>query len=581
MTGENSKAVISEVFHNRYLIRSIIGKGGMGTVYLAEDLKLKGKLWAIKEIVVQETNYQQFVDEAKILIALDHTYLPKIIDYYPPDENGNSYLVMDYINGQTLLKLFEEKNKILPYKQIIKYVLQICNLFDYLHNQQQTPVIYRDLKPANIMIDEQDNVRLIDFGIARNYKEGKLLDTIQMGTVGFAAPEQFEDKQTDHRADIYSLGALMYFLFSQGLFYHTLQQPLNLIRKDLPLELTQIVMRMLMANPGDRYQNIVEIKRELEYLTRDVNREIPATITIAKKDSDYKKKDSGKDNSYPIYQKIYTNISPKIVAVINLSRRAGSTFVTVNLAKFLSELMILTRIIELPFEPYIFDHIGLEQRLNKTHNEESLKFYSYPHFIYDDKKTEREKETIDEGIIWTVTDPRRPLIDKAKWTYNHMVKLLNSSRKASITILDIGENRKHKSIEPLLDEVDLILTVIEPMPSEIMINNNLLDQLLKAKQKGSPVEFIINYWTDGINREEIKKVLPIEPLSIIPAIELTYIHKAVYDCVIPYSVKEIKEKLDSSLLKIAKKIVPDELINIEQKENQEKVSWLNRWIKRG
>lgn len=554
------------IFHERYRILKVIGKGGMGTVYLAEDLRLKGKQWAIKEINLTQDNYQQFIDEAKILISLKHSYLPNIVDYYPPNELGYSYLVMDYIDGSNLNDLFDNHNKMMSLQKILKYSLQICDLLDYLHNKQQVPIIYRDLKPSNIMIDEQDNVRLIDFGIARSYKKGKKEDTVQMGTVGFAAPEQFENRQTDHRADIYSLGAVLYYLLSQGHFYHTSQKPLNYFRKDLSHDLIWIIRRMLMTEPNERYQNIKEVKKELEFLLDDIFNDSTEEIPL-KNDFIFHGK-THLNNSFSV-------LNPKLIVVANLSKRAGSTFLSLNLAKYLTDLNILTSILELPFEPYIFDNIGLQHRLSKGSMEEEYNFYSYPHVISIGEKIKRGKETIDDGIIWMVADPRKNIISEDNWSYHHMMKYLYSSKKASVTILDVGNYIEHTSIEPVLEEADLILVVIDPMPAEIMMNSQRLTKLLSTKRASTNYEFVINRYTKGVNKKELMDVLQFEPLAYIPVIDLSLIHKAAYDCRIPYSFQEVKVILDKPFYSVISKILPEQLFN--QKNNRLKKTFFTRW----
>jgi serine/threonine protein kinase len=253
----------SSLLFNRYQIEAILGKGGMGTVYLVKDLRLNGKLWAIKETMMSPDDYLKFVDEAKMLVDLEHPNLPNIVDYYPPNENGQTYIVMDYIKGKPLSTLFEESGYLLPYQRVIKYAIQLCNLLDYLHHHKPTPIIYRDLKPANVMIDEKDNVQLIDFGIARKYKEGKNSDTVPMGTIGFAAPEQFEQAQTDHRTDLFSLGAMLYYLLSGGRYVYSTGQPLHTINHEVPERLSEIVQMLVKVDPNERYQNTKLLKQDL------------------------------------------------------------------------------------------------------------------------------------------------------------------------------------------------------------------------------------------------------------------------------------------------------------------------------
>lgn len=310
-----SRLQVSDILSSRYRISDILGRGGMGTVYLAEDLKLRGKQWAIKETILENHDFQRFIDEAEILVQLNHPYLPNVIDYIQPDEQGTSYLVMDYVKGHTLQHIFDRKNRRMDSRLVVKYALQICELFEYLHHGQSIPIIYRDLKPSNIMIDESDNVRIIDFGIARSFKEGKQTDTVQLGTIGFAAPEQFEEQQTDHRTDLYTLGAVMYYLLSRGKYYYVTQKRLDEIESSVPQDLTLIINKLLRKSPYDRYQKASDVKRDLLRIT------FSGTV------------DHSKETKLPIgkYQ-----IGPVIVAVTGVCRGAGTTHTALMIANYLA-----------------------------------------------------------------------------------------------------------------------------------------------------------------------------------------------------------------------------------------------------
>ncbi|MCR8643932.1 serine/threonine-protein kinase [Paenibacillus sp. N1-5-1-14] len=277
MSSRRSKLQVSDVLGGRYRIVSVLGSGGMGTVYLADDLKLQGKQWAIKETVIANQDVQQFIDEAQMLVQLNHPLLPNIIDYYPPDQEGLSYLVMDYIKGHTLQDIFLRADKQMVESSVVHYALQLCEVFQYLHHEQPHPIVYRDLKPANIMIDEQNMIRLIDFGIARSFKEGKDTDTVQIGTIGFAAPEQFENQQTDNRTDLYALGALMYYLLSGGKYYYVLQKPLEQVQQGLNAHLYPIIQRLLQTSPANRYQRVVDVKQHLMSITREASYQAAAS----------------------------------------------------------------------------------------------------------------------------------------------------------------------------------------------------------------------------------------------------------------------------------------------------------------
>lgn len=280
------------------------------------------------------------------------------------------------------------------------------------------------------------------------------------------------------------------------------------------------------------------------------------------------------------YKSIYTGIQSKLIAILNLSDDAGSTFITLNLAKALSEYNILTSVIEPPIKKTdIFDIIGLEYRLNKISEGESLKFYSYAHHINDGEKLEKDRETIEDGIVWLVPDPRKPLIKN--WDYYKMMKLIYASKKAPITLIDCGNNFEHESIKPILSEVDMVLVVIDPLPSEIMNNVDKLDELIEMKEKGLNVEFVINKWNSGVDKKMLLQFLKISPIMYIPFIDIDLVYGAIYKCKIPYSIHEVKDKLEKQFTHFIKKVIPIELINNSNEENKTfKSRILSKFIKR-
>ncbi|HWZ19932.1 MAG TPA: tetratricopeptide repeat protein [Ktedonobacteraceae bacterium] len=203
----------------RYQLLKRIGQGGMGAVYKAADTHLNNRPVAIKEMSstgltparLQEAE-AAFEHEAHLLADLLHPNLPRIYEHFT--ENDRSYLVMDFIEGQTVEEYLEQKGGgPLPVDQVITWAEQLCDVLNYLHSHQP-PIIFRDLKPANVMISDSGHVYLIDFGIARFFKPGKQHDTVALGSPGYAAPEQYGKAQSTPRSDIYSLGALLHHLLT-------------------------------------------------------------------------------------------------------------------------------------------------------------------------------------------------------------------------------------------------------------------------------------------------------------------------------------------------------------------------------
>jgi tetratricopeptide (TPR) repeat protein len=203
----------------RYQLLSRIGQGGMGAVYKAADTRFNNRPLAIKEMSstglppaqLQEAE-AAFEREAHLLADLLHPNLPRIYEHFT--ENDRSYLVMDFIEGQTVEEyLAQIGGGPLAVEQVIKWAEQLCDVLNYLHTHQP-PIIFRDLKPANVMISESGHIYLIDFGIARIFKPGKQHDTVALGSPGYAAPEQYGKAQSTPRSDIYSLGALLHHLLT-------------------------------------------------------------------------------------------------------------------------------------------------------------------------------------------------------------------------------------------------------------------------------------------------------------------------------------------------------------------------------
>jgi serine/threonine protein kinase len=200
---------IGQILDGKYEIINILGRGGMGTVYLCKNNRL-GNLWALKEVTSDWNNKIDFLAEPNILKDLSHTGIVRIIDIFY--ENDNLYIVEDYIHGKTL-KEYVDLNGLISSETAIEISLQLCSILNYLHSFNP-PIIYRDLKPSNIMIKPDNKVVLIDFGIARTYKEGQEADTLILGSKGYIAPEQLGNIQSNTQTDIYSLGATMFFMLT-------------------------------------------------------------------------------------------------------------------------------------------------------------------------------------------------------------------------------------------------------------------------------------------------------------------------------------------------------------------------------
>ena len=218
-TAGSASSTSMKLLKQRYHILNQIGKGGFGAVYVAEDTQLGNRHLAIKEMSQNGLSSQEiteatenFKHEALLLAALKHPMLPSIYDHF--SEAGSWYLVMDFIAGETLETYAQKRPESrLPVEETLQLGMQLCAVLDYLHNRRQ-PIIFRDLKPSNIMRTPEGTLYLIDFGIARHFKPGQARDTIAFGSPGYAAPEQYGKAQTTARSDIYSLGATLHSLLT-------------------------------------------------------------------------------------------------------------------------------------------------------------------------------------------------------------------------------------------------------------------------------------------------------------------------------------------------------------------------------
>ena len=259
---------IGSLVDGKYKILNKVGQGGMSVVYLAMNEKAN-KQWAVKEVRKDgvldfEAVKQGLVAETDILKRLSHPNLPSIIDVIDTDESF--IIIMDYIQGNSLNKALKESGA-QPQDKVIEWAKQLCDVLGYLHTRTP-PIIYRDMKPANVMLKPDGNVTLIDFGTAREYKEKNLADTTCLGTVGYAAPEQFGGMgQTDARTDIYCLGATLYHLVT-GMNpceppYEI--KPIREINPNLSSGLERIILKCTQPDPNNRYQSAAELMYALEH----------------------------------------------------------------------------------------------------------------------------------------------------------------------------------------------------------------------------------------------------------------------------------------------------------------------------
>lgn len=256
--------------NDRYTILKLIGRGGMGAVYKAQRAS-DTTIWAVKEMrppptmSLEETedNRKLFDQEVALLRSLEHINIPVVTDYFHHEDRP--VMVMEFIDGQTLEDLLHSDKNKLDEQQIISFGIQICQVLHYLHSQTP-PIIYRDLKPPNVMITSDRVIKLIDFGVARTRKEHKTKDTIAMGSAGYAPPEQYGKAQTDARSDVYALGATMLHL-ATGMPPVPFQTPRpGDIRKFLPTmkaRTEKVIIKAMALKREQRFTSCAEMEQAL------------------------------------------------------------------------------------------------------------------------------------------------------------------------------------------------------------------------------------------------------------------------------------------------------------------------------
>ncbi len=259
------------VLHGRYIIAERIGRGGMAAVYKVADARQPGAVWAVKEmsdaaLSPEEREYavQSFEQEARLLQNLQHPNLPKVVDAFT--EGGKHYLVMEFVPGRSLDAELHTRMRPVPEGELLSWAIQLCGVMSYLHNQKPQ-IIFRDLKPSNVMLTPHGEIKLIDFGIVRFFKPGKSRDTQALGTPGYCAPEATTG-QTDERSDLYSLCVTLHHLLTKHDPSSTIFNlpPARAINPQVSPEMERILMKGLQNQRDLRWRSVDELRLELNRL---------------------------------------------------------------------------------------------------------------------------------------------------------------------------------------------------------------------------------------------------------------------------------------------------------------------------
>ncbi len=291
---------IGSVLRDRYEIIDLVGQGGMGAVYKADDMRLRGRICAVKEVLpdmigapgVEDQTHDQFYREASVLARLDHPNLPKVSDFFQQD--GREYLVMDFVPGQDLRQLIEEarrRESFLPEESVLAWAAQLCDALTYLHTQD-SPVLHRDIKPSNIKLTPRGIVKLVDFGLVKLLQpdESRTVTVVQgRGTVAYTPLEQYggDTGHTDVRSDIYSFGATLYHLLTGQPPADAKQRflkPGSLIpprdaNPRVSVRTEKAILAAIAQHPDDRPASIADL-RQMLFSTEAPPTPAPAPLTV-------------------------------------------------------------------------------------------------------------------------------------------------------------------------------------------------------------------------------------------------------------------------------------------------------------
>lgn len=270
--GQEGHLKPGSILQDRYKVMSTLGVGGFSSVYQAQDLHFPNvtRLCAVKEMVhanrdpkVRKLATISFEREASILATLDHPSVPEVYDFFT--QNDRSYLVLEYIRGNDLETLMSERNGFFPTESVLQWSLQICEVLGFLHSRKPQAVIFRDLKPSNIMLDTYGRIRLIDFNIAKSFQEG--IRGTMIGTEGYSPPEQYRGESSP-AGDVYAFGATIHHVLTRQdprmePPFSFADRQISAVNNDVSPEFEAIINRCLAYDTEDRFQDAIELREAL------------------------------------------------------------------------------------------------------------------------------------------------------------------------------------------------------------------------------------------------------------------------------------------------------------------------------
>ena len=284
------------ILQGRYLIQEVVGVGGMGSVYRARDLHFPNvvKLVAVKEMInqardaqVRQTIISNFEREANILATLNHASIPRIFDYFSHEER--SYLVLEFVNGKDLEEILNLNEAPIAEERAVSWAIELCDVLEYLHNHKPEPIIFRDMKPSNVMVNQDGHIILVDFGIAKMFRSGQ--KGTMIGTEGYSPPEQYRGEASP-LADVYALGATLHHLLTKRdprieTPFTFNERPVRKINQAVSVELEVVISTAVQYNPTERFQTAAAMKDALMAAARKtgiLGRIASSGVNIVKKE---------------------------------------------------------------------------------------------------------------------------------------------------------------------------------------------------------------------------------------------------------------------------------------------------------
>lgn len=440
-----------DFIHDLYQVEGLLGEGGMGRVYLCRNLKL-GNLWAVKHIDFAKVKDSRFIAEENILKKLNHIYIPQIIDRF--EDDTGVYIVETYIEGLPLHKKMVLEG---PFSenQVVEWGIQLTDVLQYLHSLKPNPIIYRDMKPSNVMITPDNKAIVIDFGISTELtpsSPGAYPPSLIAITTGFAAPEQYYS-YGDQRSDIYSLGIMLYYLLTKAL---PGQETVN---GNISKKMLEIIEKCIKAEVIERYQRVDALRQDLIR-----HREAMERAHLQEKSREGPLFGIPRD-----YRKLILCISPEAT---------GKTTLAVNLAQLLSKKGIKTILI---------DGDWVKKDI----------YYHFNKDYFDCMASINEKTFLKAGnringnlTVYSEHRDREVEID----VHRLPILLTIAKNNAQVTIVDVGRNFVIEELNSLLSYADQIYLVVDQRINSL---NRLVPYLTQLSIQNLKMDVVVNRYIEG------------------------------------------------------------------------------------